>query len=63
LAQLPRANGTDPLGHLSPWEQSQLKLRAEEEVRAEGLCPHDGDGMQRVGVLMLEAASAQRRSA
>jgi hypothetical protein len=63
LPQPPNANGVDPLGHLSPWEQSQLKLRAEEQVRVEGLCPYDGDGMQRVRALMLEAADAQRRSA
>lgn len=62
LAQSPRVNGNGPLGHLSSWEQSQLKLRAEEQVRSEGLNPHDGDGMQRVGVVMMEAASAQRHS-
>lgn len=59
----PRPNPNDPLGHLSPWERTQLKHRAEEQVRAEGENPHTTEGMARVSHLVLESASAQRRTA
>lgn len=59
----PKPNGSEPFGHLSRWEQTQLKQRAEEQVRSEGQNPHTSEGMARVGQIMRESADAQRRTA
>lgn len=59
----PKPHGNGPLGSLTPWQLSQLKHRAEEQVRAEGESPHTTEGMARVNRLVLESASAQRRTA
>lgn len=63
VAQKPIVNPSDPLGHLSPWQRTQLKQRAEEQVKSEGGNPWSPEGEARVRTIIRESADAQRRTA
>ena len=63
VAQKPIVNPSDPLGHLSVWQQTQLKQLAEDRVKSEGGNPWSPEGEARVRAIIRESANAQRRSA